>query len=110
MRKNTQLLFGLITVCLLLWSCESRPGWEGKYVSPPGSDPDGAVTLILESGGKGQWIIAQESTLLHWEQRAGSLWLHFKTGGVVIARPNPSDQTLAVDIPGSISLLLRKSP
>ncbi len=97
-------------VCLLLWSCESRPGWQGKYVSPPGSDPAAAVTLILESGGKGQWIIAQESTPLQWEQRTGALWLHFKTGGVVIARPHPSDQTLAVEIPGSMSVRLHKSP
>ncbi|UCD78963.1 MAG: hypothetical protein JSW26_26765 [Desulfobacterales bacterium] len=110
MRNNTQLRFGLMLACLLLWSCESRPGWEGEYVSHPGSDPAGAVTLILESGGKGIWIIDQESSPLRWEQRGGSLWFHFKTGGVLIARPNPSDQTLSVEIPGSMSLPLHKSP
>ena len=110
MRKNAQLGFGLILVWLLLWSCETRPGWEGQYVSRPGSESTGVVTLILESGGKGRWVIDQESTPLQWEQHAGSLWFHFKTGGVVIARLSPSDQTLTVEIPGSISILLRKSP
>jgi hypothetical protein len=109
-RKNTQLRFGLILVWLLLWSCETGPGWEGQYISQPGSESAGVVTLILESGGKGRWVIDQESTPLQWEQHAGSLWLHFKTGGVVIARLSPSDQTLTVEIPGSISILLRKSP
>jgi hypothetical protein len=108
-RKNTQLRFGLMLVWLLLWSCESRPEWEGQYVSQPGSEFAGAVTLILESGGKGRWIIDQESTSLQWEHHDGSLWLHFKTGGVVIARLNASDQTLTVEIPGSMSMLLRKS-
>jgi len=109
-RKNAQLRFGLILVWLFLWSCEPKPGWEGQYVSLPASDFIGAVTLILESGGNGRWIIDQESTPLQWEPHASSLWLHFKTGGVVIARFSPSDQTLTVEIPGSISILLRKSP
>jgi hypothetical protein len=72
------------------------------------SDGTAAVTLILEAGGKGQWIIDQEITLLQWEERSGALWLHFKTGGVVIARPNSTDQALTVEIPGADSFLLRK--
>jgi len=79
----------------------------GKYAAVNSSDA-AAVTLILETGGKGQWIIDQESTPLQWEERSGALWLHFKTGVVVIARPNPANQALTVEIPGADSLLLRK--
>jgi len=79
----------------------------GKYAAVNSSDA-AAVTLILETGGKGQWIIDQESTPLQWEERSGALWLHFKTGGVVIARPNPADQALTVEIPGTDLLILRK--
>ena len=73
------------------------------------SDSAAAVTLILAAGGKGQWIIDQESTPLQWEERSGALWLHFKTGGVMIAKPNPADQTLTVEIPSADSLILRKA-
>lgn len=109
MKGKTRRLIGLMLVCILtIWSCGTGPGWVGKYVAVHSSDVAAAVTLILETGGKGQWIIDQESTLLQWEERSGALWLHFKTGGVVIARPNPADQALTVEIPGTDSLILRK--
>lgn len=108
MKGKTRRLIGLMLVCIAtIWSCGSGPGWMGKYAAVNSSDA-AAVTLILETGGKGQWIIDQESTPLQWEERSGALWLHFKTGGVVIARPNPADQALTVEIPGTDLLILRK--
>jgi hypothetical protein len=107
-KSKTRRLIGPILVCLTIWSCDTGPGWTGKYVAVQSSDGTAAVTLILEAGGKGQWIIDQEITLLQWEERSSALWLHFKTGGVVIARPNSTDQALTVEIPGADSFLLRK--
>lgn len=110
MTGKIRLRLGPMLLCLILWSCESTSGWEGRYISQPESDPTSTVTLILASGGKGRWIIDQESTPLLWELHAGSLLLHFKTGGVVIARYNPSGQILTVEILDSMTLLLHKSP
>ncbi len=108
MKSKTRRLIGPILVCLTIWSCDTGPGWTGKYVAVHSSDGAAAVTLILKTGGKGQWIIDQESTPLQWEERDGDVWLHFKTGGVIIAKSDSADQSLTVEIPGSDSVLLRK--
>ena len=109
MKGKTRRLIGLMLVCIsTIWSCGTGPGCGGKYIAVQNSDGGAARALIFAACGKAQWIIDQESTPLQWEERSGALWLHFKTGGVVIARPNPADQALTVEIPGADSLLLRK--
>jgi len=67
------------------------------------------VTLVLQAGGKGQWTAEQESTPLRWEERSGALWLHLKTGGVMVAQPVPGQQALTLELPGVGSLYLRKA-
>jgi hypothetical protein len=107
-KSQTRRLIETMLVCLMIFSCDTGAGWEGKYAALQPPDMTSALTLILEAGGKGQWIIDQESTPLQWEERGGDVWLHFKTGGVIIAKPDSADQALTVDIPGSDSILLRK--
>lgn len=108
MKIKTRRLIGIMLVCLTIGSCDTGVGWAGKYAALQTSDTEAAVTLILKAGGKGEWIIDQESTPLQWEERGGDVWLHFKTGGVIIARSYSTDQTLSVKIPGLDSVLLRK--
>lgn len=108
MKRKTQRFIAMMLVCLMVWSCDPGPEWAGKYVAMDDSGTADAVALVLEPGGKGQWIAHQESTPLQWEERGGDVWLHFKTGGVVIARPHSADRGLAVEIPGAASFILRK--
>ncbi|MGW8185783.1 MAG: hypothetical protein ACWGNK_00905 [Desulfobacterales bacterium] len=108
MKSQTRCLIGMMLICLTICSCDTGAGWEGKYATSQPSDRTAGLTLILDAGGKGQWIIDQESTPLQWEERGGDVWLHFKTGGVIIAKSDSADQSLTVEIPGSDSVLLRK--
>jgi hypothetical protein len=111
MKTGYCLLAGLVLAGLLTASCESRSNWEGRYVGQPAHDPAGVVALTLQAGGKGQWMADQESTPLRWEERGGALWLHLKTGAVVLARPSPAEQTLSVELPGvGVFLLQKMSP
>jgi hypothetical protein len=64
---------------------------------------------MLQSGGKGQWVAEQESTPLRWEERSGALWLHLKSGGVMVAQTIPSEKALALELPGIGTLLLREA-
>jgi hypothetical protein len=106
MRRAHRLL-ALLLIGLLSWSCESKHSWEGRYAGQPG--PAGSVALVLQAGGKGQWTAEQESTPLLWEERSGALWLHLKTGGVMVAQPVPEQQALTLELPGVGSLTLRKA-
>jgi len=110
MRQTHRLLATLLLIGLLIGACESRSSWEGRYVGPPGQDPAGAVALTLQAGGKGQWVAEQESTPLRWEERSGALWLHLKSGGVMVAQTMPAEKALGLEIPGIGPLTLRKAP
>jgi hypothetical protein len=98
--------WALVSV-LLFWACESS-SWEGRYEGTGLPHPLPGVTLTLEAGGKGGWVVEQETTPLRWEARSGSLWLHLKTGGVLAARPAPGEQALMVDLPGVGMVKLRR--
>jgi hypothetical protein len=107
--NRTHRLLVLLLIGLLLWACESKPSWDGRYVGQAGQGLAAPVTLVLQAGGKGQWTAEQESTPLRWEERSGALWLHLKTGGVIVAQPALGQQALTVDLPGFGSLTLRKN-
>jgi len=107
--RQAHRLLALLVIGLLIWACESGSAWEGRYVAQPGQDPAGAATLILQADGKGQWVVEQESTPLRWEERSGALWLHLKTGGVMVAQTIPAQGVLTIELPGVGTLLLRKS-
>ena len=98
----------LILGALLSCSCQSGTNREGKYVSQQTVDAGFSVTLILNSDGKGYWVSADENTPLRWEKRRGALWLHVKSGGVLIAEPVAAGQTLEIDVPGQGSIRFEK--
>jgi hypothetical protein len=109
MRQAHRLLAPLLLIGLLIWACESKSAWEGRYVGPPGQVPAGTVALTLHAGSKGQWTADQESTPLRWEERSGAIWLHLKTGAVLVAQPNPAEKSIVLDLPGIGTLTLRKA-
>ncbi|MGD9975685.1 MAG: hypothetical protein AB7S77_21720 [Desulfatirhabdiaceae bacterium] len=91
-----------------LCACESRTGWEGRYVSPETGASSPAISLTLQADGKGLWQVDQESTPIRWEKRQGALWLHVRTGGVLIADIQPGQNTITVRLPGSGPVFLQK--
>jgi len=107
--RRAAWLPALLLIGLLSWACESKLSWEGRYAGQLGQGPAGSVTLVLQAGGKGHWTAEQESTPLRWEERSGALWLHLKTGGVMVARPVPGQQALTLELPGVGSITLRNA-
>jgi len=84
---------------LLVVACQSASQWEGQY-EKQGAPHSPKVTLTLQDGGKGAWSVEQETTSVRWEESRGSLWLHFKAGGVIAAHPIAGEQALLVELPG----------
>jgi hypothetical protein len=109
MKPAHWLRVGLLLTAFFFGACESKSLWEGRYVGQIGQDSAGEVALTLQAGGKGQWTADQESTPLRWEERSGSLWLHLKAGGVVVAKAIPLEKALVFELPGGVSLILRKA-
>jgi hypothetical protein len=109
MRRQLGLPLLLLTTGLLWWACDSRSAWEGRYVGQPKDGASGSVTLVVLSGGKGEWTSEQESISLRWEERGGALWLHLKTGGVLVGQSMPAEKALIFELPGIGTLLLRRA-
>jgi hypothetical protein len=106
MRQACFRALWLVAVGLVLCGCESDASWQGRYASPAAEGA--AVTLTLQADGKGLWMVDQESTPVRWKKRQGALWLHVRTGGVLIARPLEGEKALSVDLPGGGNILLKK--
>jgi hypothetical protein len=106
MRSVCLRIVWMVIAGLVFCACESDSGWHGLYVSPP---TDGVqVTLTLQSDGKGMWVVDQESTPVRWKKRQGALWLHIKSGGVLIAQIREDEKILDVGLPGGGNILLKK--
>ncbi|MFZ3047924.1 MAG: hypothetical protein WA151_18580 [Desulfatirhabdiaceae bacterium] len=99
----------IVTAGLFFSACESRNGWEGRYVSGETTASSPGISLTLQADGKGLWMVDQESTPIRWEKRQGDLWLHIRTGGVLIGKIQPDPDTIAVGLPGGGSVLLTKT-
>jgi len=107
MRRAVFWIVWLVIAGLAFCACEPGSGWEGRYVSPA---TEGAlVTLTLQADGKGLWVVDQESTPLRWKFRQGALWLHVKSGGVLIAQPLDNEKSLSIGLPGGGNVLLKKA-
>ena len=109
MRATGLRMAVLVLLGLMAGGCGSGSVWEGRY---EGRKPDGSggmVVLLLQPEGKGQWTAEQENTPLRWEERSGALWLHLKTGGVLVARPIPSESAFTLEIPGIGTYRLHKA-
>jgi hypothetical protein len=105
MRAVLRILW-LVIAGLAFCACESGSGWQGRYVSPT----EGArVMLTLQSDGKGLWVVDQESTPVRWKLRQGALWLHVRSGGVLIAQPLDNEKSLSISLPGGETVLLKKA-
>jgi len=105
MRRPRGFKCWLVLAWLLIASCDYTSRWEGRYAAP-----ETRITLWLQPGGRGQWTIQSETTLLRWEERRGGLWLHTKAGAVMIAMPRDGGQALEVEVPAVGRLVFRKIP
>ena len=95
----------LVLAGLLVAACNYTSHWEGRYAAP-----ETQMTLWLQAEGRAQWTVKSETTLLRWEERRGALWLHTKTGAVMIALPRENGQALEIEVPAVGRLAFRKLP
>jgi hypothetical protein len=88
-----------LLLALLLAACGEPSRLRGVYSGQSSGPAAASVLLRLMDDGKGQWEIDGESTPLRWEERDGALWLHLRSGGVILARPHAQDGALIVELP-----------
>ena len=73
-------------------ACGSGNGLAGKYGAADGPDRlPVPVDLELGTNGRGSWTTDTDTVPFKWELRGNALWLHMKSGGVIVGRIDGSD-------------------
>lgn len=106
MKLSRTLSLILILILLAPVSCGHKHDPAGKYEALHPSEA-GTIQMLLKADGKGQWTIARENIPFSWELKGDAVWLHSRTGGVVVGKIQ-QDYSIDMDVPGAGRLLFKR--
>ena len=95
--RRILLLGAMIWAAAFCAACSDVSHLEGKYQSLPTADR--FVLLELQPNGQGTWETDFDVVTFRWKVRNQEIWLHTRTGGVIVGTIVDKDQ-LKVEIPG----------
>ena len=104
--KSKPVVLVFFTVFLI--ACSRGPGVAGEYEADHQSGDEHPVVLKLHSGGKGSWVLDDESAQFRWEIRGKQIWLHTHAGGVIVGDIT-AERDIDIQIPGVGVFLFKKT-
>ena len=96
MRLNRLVV--LIPFLLILASCQDSHELAGAYQARDAATSS-TFQLVLGPDGKGHWTVSREEISFSWEKRGDEVWLHSRTGGVIVGKVG-KDDCIDVALPG----------
>ena len=99
MQVRRSLLLGVSTFFLLFtWSCENREYLIGKYQAVINVNGESqTIFLELMANGRGSWSGEEDNITFKWESKQDAIWLHTKSGGLIVAKV--VGETIEMDVP-----------
>jgi len=96
---RSSLITVFIVFLVLMVSCEGRDKFVGKYQAYTNKNRQ-SLTIFLElmANGQGSWSIEEDNASFKWEIREKEIWLHTKSGGVIVGKIN--GETIEIHLPG----------
>ena len=79
-------------------SCENREYLIGKYQADVAVN-GGSQTIFLElmANGQGAWSSEEDNVPFKWESKENEVWLHTKSGGLIMAKV--AGETIEINVP-----------
>jgi hypothetical protein len=99
MKMRRASVWGCIVAVLLLASCQEPRQLAGQYGAADGVGKNSQVILTLKGDGKGSWKAHQEEIPFQWETKPKEIWLHSKSGGVIVGKVR-GDASIDISLPG----------
>lgn len=99
MKMRHASVWGCIVAALLLTSCQEPRQLAGQYGAANAAGRDSQVILTLKGDGKGSWKAHQEEVTFQWELKPKEVWLHSKSGGVIVGKVR-EDASIDISLPG----------
>ncbi len=88
-------------------SCEDRGKLVGKYQADTNKNrPSQTISLELSANGQGSWSIEEDNASFKWEIREDAIWLHTRSGGVIVGEI--SGETIQINLPGAGQYYFKK--
>jgi len=107
MKRRIFPLFLVISVILAaFYGCADTASVIGEYVAQFDEQQGQRIGLQLEPDGQGTWTSVDESISFKWESRAGQIWLHSKTGGIIEGKLLEGD--IEFNVPGAGRVTFKK--
>ncbi len=86
--------------------CAEHPDMVGVYQEVSGAAPGSSSILKLEENKEGIWETNIDEISFRWSVKGQELWLHTKTGGVIIGRI--IDQGFIIELPETGSFVFHR--
>jgi hypothetical protein len=101
------ILAGLLV--LLVLGCTNTDAVQGRYQAEVTEGPSSiSIRLELGANGQGDWALKGEKVFFKWETQGKEVWLHTKSGGVVVGQIlGPG--TIEVNMPGAGIISFKKT-
>ncbi len=110
MIRSKHCLYWMPVVFLvLIWGgCNNSREIPGKYLAELKEAPVSvSIKLELGANGQGSWDMKGERVFFRWETKGQEVWLHTKSGGVVVGRIL-GQGAIEIRLPGTETLSFRK--
>ena len=103
-----RILILLISLLVSLLHCTGKEEWAGKYLASAAKEPTTAIHLELKDNGQGFWTREEEQVPFEWEVRGKEIWLHTRTGGLIVGKLRA--KSIEIHLPGAGVFLFKKPP
>ena len=101
------LMMVLVFSLLLAMSCQDRGRLSGRYAADVGKNRiSPTISLELMPNGQGSWSIEEDNVSFKWEIRENEIWLHTKSGGVIVGKI--VGETIEINLPAAGEYYFKK--
>jgi len=87
----------LLGVMYAISGCSEQVEMTGTYQQVSGDVPGSSSVIELEDTKNGVWQTEIDEVSFRWSVRDNEIWMHTKTGGVIIGRI--TDQGFVIELP-----------
>lgn len=97
----------LVFSLLFTMSCQDRGRLSGRYAAGGDENQDSlTISLELMANGQGSWSIEEDNVSFKWELRQTEIWLHTKSGGVIVGKV--VGETIQINLAGAGEYYFKK--
>jgi hypothetical protein len=106
-KKIPFCLMFFMAIMFISAGCAEQPDMAGTYKEVSIAAPRSHSIIELKDNNEGIWETDIDEISFRWSVRDNDVWLHTKTGGLIIARI--TDQGFIIELPEAGSLVFHRT-